>query len=131
MKEIVSPSGNVKSNFMLIRTSEITYLRSAGGAVGSMMLNNRFERYLRRILGEEQFQELLEGDAYAFHSIMNEFDKNVKPNFSSREAWDKVRMLHSLDFPVDVEDDHDHDIVGNTLTLSGLVSSLPLVTPKI
>lgn len=100
MKEIVSPSG---------------------GAVGSMMLNNRFERYLRRILGEEQFQELLEGDAYAFHSIMNEFDKNVKPNFSSREAWDKVRMLHSLDFPVDVEDDHGHDIVGNTLTLSGEV----------
>jgi hypothetical protein len=115
---------------MLIRTSEITYLRSTGGAVGSMMLNNRFERYLRRILGEEQFQELLEGDAYAFHSIMNEFDKNVKPNFSSREAWDKVRMLHSLDFPVDVEDDHGHDIVGNTLTLSGLVSSLHLVTSK-
>lgn len=88
--------------------------------MGSMMLNQAFERYLQRVLGEAQFKSLVESEDGEFHVIMEEFESNIKPRFSSPEDWDKARRISKVYFRgVDIEDDPVNSISRGALTITG------------
>lgn len=105
---------------------------ASGAAVGSMMINNGFERYLREILDKEHFNGLKAGDGIAFNSIINDFEFKIKPNFSSAKQWDELDMNNTISFPgISVPDDLGNNIRENTLTVKGDVLDRifnPLVT---
>jgi len=93
------------------------------------MINIGFERYLRKILGEQLFNDLKDGNGAAFNSIMNDFEFKIKPNFASAEQWDDLDMNNLISFPgIRVPDDPENNIRENVLTVTGyFITSLMVV----
>ncbi|RYP32291.1 hypothetical protein DL768_011143 [Monosporascus sp. mg162] len=95
-------------------------VKATGGAVGSMMINNGFERHLRTILGEEVMAELKADGSTVFNDIMRDFDQKVKPNFSSAKEWDDEGIYDTINLSgAEIEDDEDNNIRKNTLKITG------------
>lgn len=91
-----------------------------------MMLNNAFERYLQKILGDDTLSAMKEGAGTSFTDVMTAFDQRIKPCFSSAAEWDdggeeddevvdKVIEISG----VILEDDPENNIEGNALTVRG------------
>lgn len=55
---------------------------STGGIAGSMMINKRFEEFVKSTVGERCFIDLKETNGW--RSAMKTFDEQVKPGFRSR-----------------------------------------------
>jgi hypothetical protein len=55
-----------------------------GGLAGSLMLNKRFEDFVKNIVGDEEFFALRKKEAFAI--AMKTFDQEVKPNFTGDPA---------------------------------------------
>lgn len=55
-----------------------------GGLAGSLMLNKRFEEFVKNIVGDEEFFALRKKEAFAI--AMKTFDQEVKPNFTGDPA---------------------------------------------
>jgi len=58
-----------------------------GGLAGSLVLNRRFEDYVKNIIGDEAFMSLRKTDAFSI--AMKTFDQEVKPNFTDdpNKSW--------------------------------------------
>jgi hypothetical protein len=93
-----------------------------------MMINNGFERHLRKILGDEVLSKMKEGNGTPFHSVMRDFEQRIKRTFKSAESWDGCGDEAEDDEAgddainisgVDIEDDPENNIRGNTLTITG------------
>jgi len=85
----------------------------SGGIAGSMMINKRFENWVKDTIGERQYLNLKESAKDAYSSAMQDFDENIKPAFRGPE--DRERYVN---FPMaNITDDPAKKIKGNTLTL--------------
>jgi hypothetical protein len=83
-----------------------------GGIAGSMMINKRFENWVKDMVGERAFFDLKEHDAY--RRAMKDFDENIKPGFRGKD--DDVQYVN---FPMaNIKDNKARGITGNTLPLS-------------
>ncbi|KAF2654972.1 actin-like ATPase domain-containing protein [Lophiostoma macrostomum CBS 122681] len=83
-----------------------------GGIAGSMMINKRFENWVKDMVGERAFFDLKEHDAY--RRAMKDFDENIKPGFRGKD--DDVSYVN---FPMaNIKDNKARGITGNTLPLS-------------
>ncbi|KAK1760334.1 hypothetical protein QBC47DRAFT_3712 [Echria macrotheca] len=110
---------------------------ATGAAVGSMMINNGFERYLRQILGDDVLARMKDKGGVAFNAVMREFDQKIKPYFQSAEHWDDGgdedddAINNIINLGITIDDDPDHNITDNNLTITGDVLEEifdPLVT---
>jgi len=94
-----------------------------------MMINNGFERYLWKILGNDVLTELKSGDGTSFSSVMRDFDQKIKPYFCSAQQWDNggdeddeddEGIDNIIEIPgVNVKDDPENNVIENTLTITG------------
>jgi len=83
-----------------------------GGLAGSLMLNRRFEEWVKNVVGERSFLELREQDAY--RRAMKDFDKNIKPGFRSKDDEEQY-----VNFPkADLKDDPAKGLKANTITVT-------------
>jgi hypothetical protein len=78
-----------------------------------MMINKRFENWVKDMVGERQYLDLRETEGY--RRAMRDFDENIKPSF--RGESDEPQYIN---FPMaNIPDDRHKGIKGNTLTLKG------------
>lgn len=85
----------------------------SGGVAGSLMLNRRFEDWIKSIVGENSYLTLRETDAY--RRAMISFDDVIKPGFHSRD--DKHEYIT---FPTaKLKDKPAQGLVSDTLTVTG------------
>jgi hypothetical protein len=83
-----------------------------GGIVGSMMLNKRFEEFVKSTVGERCFLDLRETSGY--RHAMKTFDENVKPGFRSRKDEDQY-----VNFPMaNIPDNPKRGVKANTITVT-------------
>jgi hypothetical protein len=78
------------------------------------MLNEGFTQYVRKAIGEEQFQEL---DEYAFREGVETFDSKIKRSFESREKWDSARSGRI--FLPGIKNDPENNIARGCLRMTG------------
>ena len=93
-----------------------------GGLAGSLMLNKRFEEWVKNIVGERAYIELRETNGYRL--AMKQFDESIKPAFRSRDDEDQY-----INFPMaNLKDDPSKKIKSNCITLTGFVhdSAIPI-----
>jgi hypothetical protein len=77
------------------------------------MLNERFENYIKNIVGEDQFVALRKTKGYSH--AMEQFDKSIKPAF--RATGDEEYFVN---FPMaSLQDDPDNNLQSNCLNLKG------------
>ncbi|KAF3051457.1 hypothetical protein E8E11_010107 [Didymella keratinophila] len=55
---------------------------SSGGIAGSLMINNRFEDFIKQTIGEDVLGPLKKGDSW--RRALKDFDDNIKPGFQGR-----------------------------------------------
>jgi len=82
-----------------------------GGVAGSLMLNRRFEEYVKNIVGEEAFFGLKKTPGYV--DVIERFDSVIKPQFNGdqKQEW-------FVNFPMaKLEDDPENNLEGDCLTL--------------
>ncbi|KAF2464027.1 actin-like ATPase domain-containing protein [Lindgomyces ingoldianus] len=85
---------------------------STGGIAGSLMINKRFENWVKDMVGERTFLDLKETDAY--RRAMKDFDETIKPSFRGKN--DETAYVN---FPMaKIKDNSSKGIKSNTLTLS-------------
>ncbi|OCL00822.1 actin-like ATPase domain-containing protein [Cenococcum geophilum 1.58] len=85
---------------------------STGGIAGSLMINKRFENWVKDMVGERVYLDLKETDAY--RRAMKDFDENIKPSFQG--TGDETAYVN---FPMaKIKDNPSKGIAGNTLTLT-------------
>ncbi len=97
----------------------------SGGLAGSLMLNKRFEEWVKDIVGERAYIELRETNGYRL--AMKQFDESIKPAFRSRDDENQY-----INFPMaNVKDDPAKRIKSNCITLTGYVhvSAFPTNPP--
>ena len=86
-----------------------------GGLAGSLMLNKRFEEWVKNIVGERAYIELRETNGYRL--AMKQFDESIKPAFRSRDDEDQY-----INFPMaNLKDDPSKRIKSNCITLTGFI----------
>lgn len=84
-----------------------------GGLAGSLMLNLRFEQWVRDVVGEKVFLDLKETDA--FRLAMKHFDETIKPGFRSRD--DQDQYVH---FPLaNLKDEPAKGLKNSCITMTG------------
>jgi hypothetical protein len=85
---------------------------SSGGIAGSMMINRRFEEFVKNTIGERIHLDLKESDAW--RRGMKTFDEQVKPGFRGRDDDNQF-----ISFPMaNIPDNPDRGIKGSTLTMT-------------
>ena len=85
-----------------------------------MMLNLRFEQWVRDVVGEKVFLDLKETDA--FRLAMKHFDETIKPGFRSRD--DQDQYVH---FPLaNLKDEPAKGLKNSCITMTGFVMLLTL-----
>jgi hypothetical protein len=85
---------------------------STGGIAGSMMINRRFEDYIKSKVGERCFFELKETNGW--RHAMKTFDENIKPGFRGRDDEDQY-----INFPMaNIPDNAHRGIKANTITVT-------------
>jgi hypothetical protein len=85
---------------------------STGGIAGSMMINRRFEEFIKSTVGERTHLDLKETDAW--RRAIKTFDEQVKPGFRGREDEDQY-----INFPMaNICDAPDRGVKANTITVS-------------
>jgi hypothetical protein len=78
-----------------------------------MMLNKRFDQFVRDIVGEEQYFTLRNTNGYRL--AMKQFDSTIKTGFRTVDDEDCY-----INFPLaNLRDDPDNHIRANCLTLTG------------
>jgi hypothetical protein len=78
-----------------------------------MMINKRFENWVKDMVGERQYLDLKETARDAYSQAMQAFDENIKPAFRGKDCRDQY-----VNFPMaKIKDDPAKRINGNTLTL--------------
>ena len=91
--------------------------RPTGGLAGSLMINKRFAEWVKTIVGERQYIDLRETNAYRL--AMRQFDEIIKPGFRSRDDEDQF-----LNFPMaNLQDDPAKGVKSNCITLTGFVDT--------
>ncbi|KAI9654197.1 MAG: hypothetical protein M1821_006725 [Bathelium mastoideum] len=83
-----------------------------GGIAGSLMINRRFENWVKDMVGERQYLDLRETDAY--RRAMKNFDENIKPEYQGEN-----NDVTYINFPMaQIADNESKGIRNGTLTLS-------------
>ncbi|KAI9748615.1 MAG: hypothetical protein M1835_001753 [Candelina submexicana] len=83
-----------------------------GGLAGSLILNRRFEQWVKDIVGEDAFFPLRK--THGFRLAMKQFDETIKVALGS-----KANAVYYLNFPMSsIQDDHDQGVKSNTLTMT-------------
>ncbi|KAI9705053.1 MAG: hypothetical protein M1836_006836 [Candelina mexicana] len=83
-----------------------------GGLAGSLMLNRRFEQWVKDIVGEDAFFPLRK--THGFRLAMKQFDETIKVALGS-----KANDVYYLNFPMsNIQDDPDQGVKSNTLTMT-------------
>ena len=78
-----------------------------------MMINKRFENWVKDMVGERQYLDLKDNAKSAYGEAMRAFDENIKPLFDGTSDRDQY-----VNFPMaNIKDDPNKKINGNTLTL--------------
>ena len=86
---------------------------TTGGLAGSLMLNKRFEEWVKNVVGERAYLDLREQDSYRI--AMKTFDENIKPGFCSRDDEEQY-----VTFPkACLKDDPDKGLQSDTITVNG------------
>lgn len=84
-----------------------------GGMVGSLGLNKLFEKTVRSLVGEEQFESLKGSIGWA--KALNEFDKNIKIGFNG-----DITDVNYVNFPMaKLEDDPAERLFGSCWEMTG------------
>ena len=120
--ELVRPTGEYHALQLPIKYSQAVF---SGGLAGSLMLNKRFEEWVKNIVGERAYIELRETNGYRL--AMKQFDESIKPAFRSRDDEDQY-----INFPMaNLKDDPTKKIKSNCITLTGYVhaSAMPTKCP--
>lgn len=85
---------------------------STGGLVGSIMLNRRFEQWIKDVVGERAFLNLRETDGY--RRAMKQSEDTIKPGFQGEDDEDQF-----VNFPVaNLKDDKARGVKANSITLT-------------
>ena len=93
-----------------------------GGLAGSLMLNKRFEEWVKNIVGERAYIELRETNGYRL--AMKQFDESIKPGFRSRDDEEVY-----INFPMaNLKDNPAKRIKSNCITLTGFVHVLVMLS---
>lgn len=74
-------------------------LNRIGGLAGSLLINKRFEDWVKDVVGERVHLDLRETDAY--RTAMKHFDVEIKPGFTSQE-----QRVQNVSFPGAMLDDN-------------------------
>ncbi|GKZ55636.1 hypothetical protein AnigIFM49718_000717 [Aspergillus niger] len=85
-----------------------------GGIAGSLIINNRFEEWVKSKVGERKYIDLKQTNGY--RKAMNDFNDTVKPGFHSKDDPEQHICFPLADFKPDPS---DKSIRGDTLILSG------------
>ncbi|KAI3061041.1 hypothetical protein CBS147353_10098 [Aspergillus niger] len=85
-----------------------------GGIAGSLIINNRFEEWVKSKVGERKYIDLKQTNGY--RKAMNDFNDTVKPGFHSKDDPEQHICFPLADFKPDPS---DKSIQGDTLILSG------------
>lgn len=86
---------------------------STGGIAGSLIINKRFELWIRDVVGDRAFLDLRGTNGYRL--AMKSFDEVIKPGFKSESDEDQY-----INFPMaKIRDNSSKGIRANTLTLTG------------
>lgn len=84
-----------------------------GGMVGSLVLNKLFEKTVRGLVGEDQWENLK--DSIGWYKALNEFDKVTKIGFNG-----DVTDIHFVTFPMaNLRDDSAERLLGNCWEMTG------------
>lgn len=87
LKELVGSKGTLSKigsyGSLSKRRTRTDSDNSAGGLAGSLMLNRRFEDYVKNVVGEKEFVRLREKSCYALG--MKHFDQHVKTGFHTSD----------------------------------------------
>jgi hypothetical protein len=85
----------------------------SGGIAGSMMINKRFEQWIKDAVGERAYFDLKETNGYRL--AMKQFDEVIKPGYRSQDDEDQY-----INFPMaNIVDDPSKGIKANTITMTG------------
>lgn len=85
---------------------------STGGLVGSIMLNRRFEQWIKDVVGERAFLDLRETNG--FRLAMKQFEESIKPGFQGVEDEDQF-----VNFPMaNLKDDKAKGVKANSIALA-------------
>ncbi|KAL9114873.1 MAG: hypothetical protein Q9227_001116 [Pyrenula ochraceoflavens] len=83
-----------------------------GGLAGSLMLNKRFEEWVKTVVGDRAYLDLKEKDSYRL--AMRTFDENIKPSFHSKDDEDQY-----ITFPkAKLKDDPSSGLQSDTITVT-------------
>ena len=86
---------------------------ATGGLAGSLMMNKRFEEYVKAVVGERAYLDLREQDSY--RHAMKTFDESIKPGFRSKDDEDQF-----VNFPkANLKDNPKMNLQSNTITVTG------------
>lgn len=86
---------------------------ASGGIAGSMMINNRFEDFVKSTVGEETFFQLKKTEGW--RRALKNFDETIKPGFRSRD--DEPEYIH---FPLaNLPNNKDRGINNDQITATG------------
>ncbi|EXJ81389.1 hypothetical protein A1O3_07680 [Capronia epimyces CBS 606.96] len=104
----------ISYEILQIQPLQVKELVSAsGGIAGSLMLNKRFEEWIKDVVGERAYLDLKEKDAY--RRGMRHFDETIKPGFQSAEDEDQY-----VSFPrAKLEDNEAKGLINDTLVVTG------------
>ena len=84
-----------------------------GGLAGSLMLNKRFEEWIKNVVGDQEYIQLRGTDAY--RRAMKTFEDIIKPGFRSRDDRDEY-----INFPTaKLKDNPAKGLVSDTITITG------------
>ncbi|KAI9765090.1 MAG: hypothetical protein M1840_007797 [Geoglossum simile] len=95
---------------------------ASGGLVGSMMLDEAFNRYLKTTIGNEQFKAFVESEDDEYHDAVEHFEKDMKPRFAGPEEWGEKTAIRfgKIRFGgVKIKDDPAKNIANNSLVVTG------------
>ena len=107
LKELIPGTGSFISTFSDTGLTE----SGIGGLAGSLMLNKRFEEFIKNIIGEEAFFALQKTRGYV--DVIERFDSVIKPSFR-----DDPSQEWFVSFPMaKLEDDPENKLEGDCLTL--------------
>ena len=108
LKELTDATGAPPILPSIIRT-----LIEAGGLAGSLMLNRRFEDWVKSVVGDRAYLDLVEHPSY--RQAMKTFDENIKPAFRSKEDEEQY-----VPFPkANLNDDPAKGLKNNMITVDG------------
>jgi hypothetical protein len=112
VKELVSPSGKLQRQDMT-RWQALTHDNRAGGIAGSLMLNKRFEEWIKDVVGERPYLDLRDTDA--FRRGMKQFDESIKPSFRSIDDEEQYVTFQKAN----LESSEARGLVNDTITITG------------